>query len=53
MLKMAVATMKTVKDFFGMLPGQTLKDFTAEWSALSDEDKTQIKDGLGNESLTY
>jgi hypothetical protein len=50
---MAVATMKTVKDYFGMKPGQTLKDFTAEWSALTDADKAQIKEGLGNGSLTY
>ncbi len=50
---MAVATMKTVKDFFGMLPGQTLKDFTAEWQALTDTDKDQIKSGLGDGTLTY
>jgi hypothetical protein len=50
---MAAATMKTVKDFFGMLPGQTLKDFTAEWSALTDADKEQIKSGLGDGTLTY
>lgn len=50
-----VASMKTVKDYFGMKPGQTLKDFTAEWAQLSDTDKTQIKAGLSGEtpSLTY
>jgi hypothetical protein len=50
-----VASMKTVKDYFGMLPGQTLKDFTAEWGQLSDDDKAQIKAGLSGEtpSLTY
>jgi hypothetical protein len=50
---MATATMKTVKDYFGIKPGTTLKDFTNEWSALTDEDKAQIKDGLSNETLTY
>ena len=50
---MAAATIKQVTDFFGRLPGQTLKDWTAEWSALDETEKAQIRDGIGNGTLTY
>lgn len=50
---MSQATIKQVSDFFGKLPGQTLKDFSAEWSALSEVEKAQIREGLGNGTLTY
>jgi hypothetical protein len=50
---MAAATIKDVADFFGKLPGQTLKGFSDEWKALSDEDKSQIKEGIGNGTLNY
>lgn len=48
---MAVATVKTVKEFFGM----TMAEMKAEWikGGLTDEDKAQILEGLGNGSLTY
>jgi hypothetical protein len=48
----AQATLKQVADYF-RLPGQTLKAFTEEWKLLSDEDKEQLKSGLGNGSMTY
>jgi hypothetical protein len=50
---MAAATIKVVMDFFGRKQGQTLKDWTEEWKALPDEAKEQIKEGIGNGTLTY
>jgi len=50
---MAAATIKAVADYFGRKTGQTLKDWTEEWKALSDEAKEQIKEGIGNGTLTY
>lgn len=52
-VKTAQATLKQVADYFGRLPGQTLKAWTEEWKQLSDEDKEQIKDGIGDGTLTY
>lgn len=51
-VKTVQATLKQVADYF-RLPGQTLKAFTEEWKALSDEDKDQLKSGLGNGTRTY
>jgi len=50
---MAVATMKVVMDFFGKKEGSSLKGFTDEWKALTDNDKAQIKAGLEDGTLTY
>jgi hypothetical protein len=50
---MADATIMQVKEFFGVLPGQTLKDFTNDWKALPDDAKAQIRAGIGNGSFTY
>jgi hypothetical protein len=50
---MAAATIKAVADFFGRKPGQTLKDWSEEWKLLSETDKEQIKEGIGNGTLTY
>ena len=47
------ASIKDVMEYFGRREGQTLKDFTVEWGALSDEDKAQLKEGLGDGSLNY
>jgi hypothetical protein len=33
--------------------GQTLAAFVAEWKALSDQDKTEIRQGIGNGTMTY
>lgn len=49
---MADATIKQVSDFFKK-DGQTLKEFSAEWRALPDADKAQIRAGIGDGSLTY
>lgn len=46
------ATLKQISEYF-RLPGQTLKEFTADWQKLSDEEKDQLKLGLGNGTLTY
>jgi hypothetical protein len=37
---------KAVKEFFGLLPGQTLLQFGAELKALTYEDKQEIAQGL-------
>lgn len=50
---MAEVTIKAIKEFFGMRPGDTLKSFTEEWKALTDKDKAEIKEGIGNGSMTY
>ena len=50
---MAEITIKAIKEFFGMRPGDTLKSFTEEWKSLSDEDKAQIKQGLSDGTFTY
>ena len=49
---MAAATLKTIADYF-KLPGETLKNFRDQWEALSDKDKEDLKNGLGNGTLTY
>lgn len=47
-----LATIKQVADFF-RLEGEKLADFSAQWKALPDTDKEQIKRGLGDGSLDY
>lgn len=42
-------TLKTIMAFFGMTPSE----MTKEWKRLTDKDKTDIKSGLENGSLTY
>lgn len=34
------------KDFFGLMQGQTLTDFAAEWKSLSPADQKEIREGL-------
>jgi len=43
------AGMAEICKFFGM----KLPQFRAEWSKLSDQDKADLKKGIGNGSLTY
>jgi len=50
---MPAATIKDVKEFFGLKEGQNLKGFTEEWKVLSEEARTQIKEGIGNGSFSY
>jgi hypothetical protein len=52
-VKTVPATIKAIKEFFGLRPGDTLKSFTAEWASLTDTDKEHIRTGIGNGSLTY
>ena len=55
---MTDATLKEVADF--IVPkgpdgkrSEPLSKFNAEWSALSPEEKMQIRAGIGNGSYTY
>ena len=41
--------MKDVKEFFGM----STRQFADEWKQLNDEERLQLKTGIGNGSLTY
>lgn len=50
---MATVTIKAVMDFFNENHKQPLKDFTAEWKQLTDEDKEQLKQGIADGTLTY
>lgn len=50
--KSTPATLKTVTEYFRR-SGETLKGFTEEWKALSDTDKEQLKQGIGDGTLTY
>lgn len=47
-----MATLKEVATFFRK-EGESLTAFSKEWQALSDADKAQIREGIGNGSLTY
>lgn len=44
---------KTLKEYFGMKPGQQLSDFAVELRDLSEEDKIQLADGIENGTLDY
>lgn len=51
-------TIKQIMDYFNADlsagdPRKTLKSFSAEWKALSDEDKAQLKQGLTDGTFTY
>jgi hypothetical protein len=52
---MAAATIKAVRDFFNEGSTQPLgvREFTDQWKLMSDTDKEQIKEGIGNGTLTY
>jgi hypothetical protein len=47
---MPEANVKQVKDFFE--ESNTAK-FSKEWKELSEEEKRQLKEGIGNGTLTY
>ena len=49
---MAEATLKQVADFFRK-DGETLTQFSQEWKSLTDDDKAQIREGIGNGTFTY
>ena len=46
---MAEATLKAIREFFGM----NMAEFRKEWTALDSESKTQIRQGLSDGTLTY
>jgi hypothetical protein len=45
-------TLKDVRDYF-KVEGQPLTQFGEEWKQLSDKDKAELKQGIGDGSLTY
>lgn len=47
---MADATLKQVKDFFGE---ENTAKFAAEWRQLSEQDKADLRAGIGNGTFTY
>lgn len=49
---MAQATLKQVADFF-RTEGDTLKKFSDEWKLLPEQDREDLKSGIGNGTLTY
>ena len=45
--------MIVLKDYFGFLPGQTLRDFSTELKALSSEERSELAQGAArNMGLT-
>lgn len=44
-----IATLKEVRDYLEA----PSKGFATEWKALTDEDRAQIRAGIGNGTLTY
>ena len=49
---MALANLKQVSDFFKD-EDYNLAKFRADWAELPDKDKEQIRQGIGDGSLTY
>jgi len=46
------ASIKDVADAV-KVEGETLSDFSKEWRELSPEDKDDLKNGVGDGSMTY
>lgn len=46
------ASLKEVAEYLRK-DGETLSQFSAEWKGLSETDKEQLKEGIGNGSLNY
>lgn len=44
------ATLIEVRKFFDF---EDMKQFRQEWTALTEDDRAQIREGLGNGSYTY
>lgn len=47
---MPEANLVQVKEFFGYA---TLSDFSKDWKQCTEEDRTHLKAGIGDGSLTY
>lgn len=52
MADIKVATLKEVTDFFRSTYA-TLKEFSEDWKRLTDQDKLDLKTGIGNGTFTY
>ena len=46
------ATLKRVSEVL-RIEGETLSQFSREWQALGDVDKQQLRQGIGDGSMTY
>lgn len=44
------ATLNDVRKFFNI---ESVAKFSAMWKNLTDKDKAELKEGIGNGSLTY
>lgn len=42
-----------LKEFFGLSEGETLSGFVQELKQLSPEEKTQLAEGIRNQTFTY
>ncbi len=51
--KKGPATVKVLKDYFGLKPGQGLKGFAEELRELTPEDRQQLANGIQDESYNY
>lgn len=49
---MAQATLKDVMAFLRK-DNETITQFSAEWKTLTDKDKADLKNGIGDGTLTY
>ena len=49
---MATATLKDVMAFLRK-DNETITEFSKEWKSLSEQDKQDLKQGIGNGTLTY
>lgn len=47
---MAQASLSQVREFFGIEQAGT---FRKEWTALSEQDKSDLRNGIGDGTLTY
>lgn len=54
---MADATLKGVADWFGKVAEEggypQLSNFSKDWKELSEKDRTDLKRGIGDGTLTY
>lgn len=49
---MAAASLKETADYL-RFPGETLSQFSTEWKRLSEAERAEIREGIGNGTLTY
>ncbi len=51
--KKGPATVKVLKDYFGLKPGQGLREFAVELKGLTLEDRQQLANGIKDKSHNY